>query len=179
MLRLFLPDQLHVDMAHMRGACTKQDIIYMFELDDYFTRVKHHKKKIAFILACMRHFAHTLQNQGYQVRYLALDDAASPAHLSDALALMQQEHPQTPMVLTAPSEYADYACVQHFLQQNPLLVSVLDDDRVMCSIDAFSTWAGDKKQLRMEFFYRVMRKQHSILMAVSYTHLTLPTILLV
>ena len=163
MLRLFLPDQLHVDMAHMRGACTKQDIIYMFELDDYFTRVKHHKKKIAFILACMRHFAHTLQNQGYQVRYLALDDAASPAHLSDALALMQQEHPQTPMVLTAPSEYADYACVQQFLQQNPL-VTVLDDDRFMCSIDAFSTWAGDKKQLRMEFFYRVMRKQHSILM---------------
>ena len=49
MLRLFLPDQLHLNMAHMGNACPEQDVLYIFELDDYFTRVKHHKKKIAFI----------------------------------------------------------------------------------------------------------------------------------
>ncbi len=164
MLRLFLPDQLHLNMAHMGNACPEQDVLYIFELDDYFTRVKHHKKKIAFIIACMRHFARMLRDKGYQVRYFALDDSNTPTNLSDALLLMRQEHTNTPIVITAPSEYPDYACTRQFAEQNPSLVSILDDDRFMCSIDAFKTWAGDKKQLRMEFFYRVMRKQHAILM---------------
>ena len=34
----------------------------------------------------------------------------------------------------------------------------------MCSREAFARWAGDSKSLRMEFFYRQMRREHNVLM---------------
>jgi deoxyribodipyrimidine photolyase-related protein len=41
---------------------------------------------------------------------------------------------------------------------------VLEGDRFLCKRDEFNLWANGKKQLRMEFFYREMRKKHNILM---------------
>jgi deoxyribodipyrimidine photolyase-related protein len=40
----------------------------------------------------------------------------------------------------------------------------LPDTRFLATQDEFTDWAGNKKQLRMEFFYRKMRKKYSILM---------------
>jgi deoxyribodipyrimidine photolyase-related protein len=34
----------------------------------------------------------------------------------------------------------------------------------MCSCEAFAAWAGDSISLRMEFFYRQMRREHNVLM---------------
>ncbi len=41
---------------------------------------------------------------------------------------------------------------------------IRDDDRFLGSSDEFARWAEDRKQLRMEFFYRDMRRRHRILM---------------
>ncbi len=41
---------------------------------------------------------------------------------------------------------------------------ILDDDRFFASRASFAQWAKDRKQLRMEFFYREMRKHSGLLM---------------
>ena len=46
----------------------------MCECLDEMTRVKHHKKKIAFQIAAMRHFARELEDLGTSVNYISLDD---------------------------------------------------------------------------------------------------------
>jgi deoxyribodipyrimidine photolyase-related protein len=43
-------------------------------------------------------------------------------------------------------------------------VDVLPDRRFLCSAAAFRAWAQDRKQLRMEYFYRAMRRQTGLLM---------------
>ena len=43
-------------------------------------------------------------------------------------------------------------------------VDILPDDRFLCSQAAFKTWAASRKQLRMEYFYRDMRRQTGLLM---------------
>jgi deoxyribodipyrimidine photolyase-related protein len=39
------------------------------------------------------------------------------------------------------------------------------DPHFLCSLGEFNAWAGDKANLRLEFFYRWQRKRHGILMA--------------
>jgi len=43
-------------------------------------------------------------------------------------------------------------------------VVLLEDARFLCSAARFAAWAGGKKQLRMEFFYREMRRETGLLM---------------
>jgi deoxyribodipyrimidine photolyase-related protein len=43
-------------------------------------------------------------------------------------------------------------------------VEIRDDDRFLCTHDEFSIWAEGRKQLRMDFFYRDMRRRFDILM---------------
>lgn len=43
-------------------------------------------------------------------------------------------------------------------------VEIRPDDRFLCSPEEFSEWASDRKQLRMEYFYREMRKKYNVLM---------------
>ncbi|MBX9838311.1 MAG: cryptochrome/photolyase family protein, partial [Silvanigrellaceae bacterium] len=43
-------------------------------------------------------------------------------------------------------------------------IEVLKDDRFFCSTEEFKFWASEKKQLRMEYFYREMRKKYQVLM---------------
>lgn len=43
-------------------------------------------------------------------------------------------------------------------------VDIRPDTRFLCSHRDFAAWAGDRKQLRMEFFYREMRRKTGLLM---------------
>ena len=45
-----------------------------------------------------------------------------------------------------------------------IAVVICDDDRALCSQAEFSAWAAGRKQLRMEFFYREMRRKFNLLM---------------
>jgi deoxyribodipyrimidine photolyase-related protein len=41
---------------------------------------------------------------------------------------------------------------------------VRDDTRFLCTTERFAQWAKNKKALRMEYFYREMRREHKILL---------------
>jgi deoxyribodipyrimidine photolyase-related protein len=43
-------------------------------------------------------------------------------------------------------------------------VEIVADDRFLCSHAEFEDWVGTRKQLRMEFFYREMRRKSGLLM---------------
>ena len=44
------------------------------------------------------------------------------------------------------------------------LVTLLPDDRFVCVAAAFDAWAEGRKELRMEYFYREMRRKTGLLM---------------
>ena len=53
----------------------------MAEVQGEATYASHHKKKIAFVLSAMRHFAREIQTSGWRVDYVRLDDLADPKFL--------------------------------------------------------------------------------------------------
>ncbi len=162
-LRLILGDQLSTDISSLRNA-QDDDIILMAELADEAGYANHHKKKIAFIFSAMRHFAEALRKDGKTVDYVTYTDAENTGNFTDEVARALSRHHIDRIVITAPGEYRLMAMFKTWGDAFNLPVEILDDDRFLSSIDDFKTWAKGRKSLRMEFFYRDLRRKYNILM---------------
>ena len=157
-LRLVLGDQVTATLSALRGLDPAQDVVLMAEVMDECTYVPHHRQKIALVLSAMRHFAAALQARGVRVDYVRLDDPANTGSLAGEVARAIARHRPAQVVATQPGEWR----VQGALREAG--VALLPDDRFLCDLDRFRRWAGGRKQLRMEFFYREMRRTTGILM---------------
>jgi deoxyribodipyrimidine photolyase-related protein len=163
-LRLILADQLSHVITSLVGCDKTRDIVLMCEVWDEATYVKHHKKKIAFIFSAMRHFAKSLVEENYNIEYTKLDDPNNAGSLKGELKRILQNHAITQIVITQPSEYRVLSDVKKWKTKFGIPVDIRPDDRFLCSPEEFSSWAKGRKQLRLEYFYREMRKKYAILM---------------
>ena len=163
-LRFILGDQLSHKISSLRDADPAHDIILMCEVWDEATYVKHHKKKIAFLFSAMRHFAAELEEKGFTVRYIQLDDPENShsftGELKRAVDALQPEK----IITTYPGEHRVLKAMEQWSNQVEKPVEIREDDRFLCTRAAFKQWAKDRKNLRMEFFYREMRKEFDLLM---------------
>lgn len=163
-LRLIFWDQLSTTISCLRGVDKKNDIVVLLELEEECTYVKHHKKKLIFLLSAMRHFAAELIQQGYQVHYVRLDDCDNTQTLSGELHRLMRALVAHKWVTTIPGDYRLYALLTDVGKQLGVELEILEDDRYLATHAMFQQWAKNKKSLRMEFFYREMRRKYHILM---------------
>ncbi|MDX1804192.1 MAG: cryptochrome/photolyase family protein [Alcanivorax sp.] len=159
---IILGDQLSVNLPTLTSLDKGRDRLVMAEVADEATYVRHHKQKIALIFSAMRHFAAELQRAGWQVRYYRFEEHAFQT-LADVLV----------DACEGASEVVVTHCGEYRLQQQidevwparlGIPVNCLEDRRFLCQRDEFHRWANGKKQLRMEYFYRQMRRRTGLLM---------------
>ncbi|MEP0961646.1 MAG: cryptochrome/photolyase family protein [Roseobacter sp.] len=162
-LRLILGDQLTLSISSLSDVA-KDDLILMCEVREEATYVKHHKKKIAFLFSAMRHFAKDLRDRGFNVRYIDYDVCDNAGSLfgevKKALDLFECDE----VIVTKPGEYRLLNEFQSWQDHLLVPVALREDDRFLCTTDDFAHWAKGRKQTRMEYFYREMRRKYSILM---------------
>jgi deoxyribodipyrimidine photolyase-related protein len=163
-LRLILADQLSSSIATLDDVDMAHDVVMLCEVMEEATYVKHHKKKIAFLFSAMRHFAQELTSRGFQVRYVTLDDPDNSGSFDGEIKRAVDEINPHRLILTEPGEYRVLEKFKSWQNAFKIPVEIRRDMRFLSTTHEFSTWAADKKQLRMEFFYREMRKKYSILM---------------
>jgi len=163
-LRLILGDQLSSDLSALAGVDKGQDIILMCEVWEEATYVKHHKKKIAFLFSAMRHFAEDLKQDGFHVDYVTLDAPGNSGSLTGEVQRAIAQYAPEDLVVTHPGEYRVLQDMQSWQKDLGVPVEIRDDTRFFCTLDRFAQWAAGRKQLRMEYFYREMRREHDILM---------------
>jgi deoxyribodipyrimidine photolyase-related protein len=160
-------DQLSHDISSLEKIDKDHDVVLMFEVMEENTYVKHHQQKIAFILSAMRHFSVELQEKKIKVHYLKLDDHDNTQSFDSEIAKAIQFYRPDRLVLTEPSEYRVKQKVMAWMDQHKIEIIMKTDTRFLCTHEEFQSWAAHKKQLRMEYFYREMRKKHSILVENS------------
>ena len=163
-LRLILGDQLTATLPVLQDATISKDIILMAEVKEEATYVKHHKKKLAFLFSAMRHFADALKKENYQVRYRYYNNEDNQGSLLEEVKLALKETGCEEVVVTSPGEYRLLKSMEQWEHQLGVPVHILDDTRFYSTKQDFDEWAQDRKTLRMEFFYREMRKKTGILM---------------
>lgn len=166
-LRLILGDQLSESISSLQGYHPKTDVILMCEIWNEAADIKHHKKKMVFIFSAMRHFSRALKNQGFNVEYSALDCPENTGSLNGEVKRILSKYNVDRIVVTHPSEYRVLVDIRNLEDTLNLHVDIRDDDRFLCPLDEFSGWASGRKQLRMEYFYREMRKKYAILMKAN------------
>ncbi|MCL3880943.1 cryptochrome/photolyase family protein [Marivita sp. GX14005] len=159
-LVLVLGDQLSDTLSALREAEKASDVIVMAEVSDETTYVQHHPKKIAFIFAAMRKFAARLRGDGWDVRYTRLDDEGNAGSIPGELLRRAEEIGATEVIATQPGEWRLIAA----LEDMPLRLAMKPDTRFISTQAEFDRWAEGRKALRMEYFYREMRRKTGILM---------------
>jgi deoxyribodipyrimidine photolyase-related protein len=157
---LVLGDQLSQDIAALRAADPTQDIVVMAEVAAETSYVQHHPKKIALILAAMRKFAARLRDAGWDLRYTELDDPDNAGSIVGELLRRAEETGAQSVLATEPGEWR----LLRALQDAPIPVNLVEDDRFIASHAEFEAWAKGRKQLRMEYFYREMRRKTGLMM---------------
>ena len=163
-LVVVLGDQLDADSAAFDGFDAQQDHVFMAEVREESTHVPSSLPRIALFLAAMRHFHHDLQARGWHTHYLALDTPGNPQALDLALAeVLQRERPAR-VVLVQPGEWRVQQALKQVAQACGVPLDLRPDRHFLCSTDDFARHATGRKQLRMEFFYREMRRAHRVLM---------------
>ena len=162
-LILILGDQLNLNTPSLQRA-SDDHVILMCEVRSEATYVKHHKKKIAFVFSAMRHFAESLRQDGHAVRYTKYTDPENAGSLYGEVARAIADLKATEVIVTEPGEYRLRADMQGWAERLGVPVQILEDTRFLASHQEFKDWAQGRKQLRMEYFYREMRRKYSVLM---------------
>ena len=151
-----LGDQLDAESAAFDGFDPGRDRVFMAEVSSEGEHVWSHKARIALFLSAMRHFRDDLCARGRDVVYVELAESTLGAELAKAVERLRPER----VVVVEPGEWR---VKEELLRAVPSL-EIRPDRHFLCSTEEFRAWAKGRKQPRMEFFYREMRKQTGILM---------------
>ncbi len=152
-LILVLGDQLDRSSAAFDGFDPRLDRVWMAEVSAEATHVWSHQARIAMFLSAMRHFRDELRERGWKVEF-------SQGHASLAEALSHDLRRLAPEQLIMV-EAGDHR-VQQVLAAFP--IEIRQDRHFLCSRSDFAAHARGRKQLRMEYFYREMRRRYGVLM---------------
>ncbi|MFL1462809.1 cryptochrome/photolyase family protein [Roseococcus sp. DSY-14] len=163
-LRLVLGDQCSRTLSALEDLDPARDVVLMMEVREEGTYVPHHRQKIALILSAMRHFARALAARGVRVDYVRLDDPANTHSFGGEVARAVARHRPARLVLTQPGEWRVLEMARRWEEEHGIPVEVREDTRFLCPLPEFFRWAHGRKQLRMEFFYRDMRRRTGLLM---------------
>ena len=98
------------------------------------------------------------------VDYVRLDDPENSGSFSGEVARAASRHAFSRLVVTEPGEYRVLQAMRDWQSELGIPVEIRGDDRFLCPPEIFADWAEGRKQLRMDFFYREMRRRHDVLM---------------
>jgi deoxyribodipyrimidine photolyase-related protein len=159
-----LGDQLTPDIAALRADDKDDSIVLMMEVTDETVYVKHHKAKIAFILSAMRHHAERLRALGWTVDYVTLDAPDNSGSFTGEVSRAIERHAPRAIHVTEAGEWRVRSMLESWETRFAIPVTIHEDDRFLCSHAEFDSWAAARKQMRMEFFYRDMRRKTGLLL---------------
>lgn len=177
-LVLILGDQLDEASSAFDGFEPERDVVLMVEALEESTHVWSHKIRTTLFLSAMRHFAEHLRQRGWRVDYRALDTHGDKT-LGDGLCAAIGEHQPQHLIGVEPGDLRVRQQLEGAIKSiatNPTaahgtgiksfkpFLEWREDKHFLCSLPQFRKWAGTSASLRMEFFYRTMRKQYKVLM---------------
>lgn len=162
-LCVILGDQLNRGSALFDDFDPAQDLLWMAEVQGESTHVPSNKQRSVMFIAAMRHFAQRLRDEKLPLHYSSLDNVCYrdfPAAL--AATLVQFRPAQVRVVL--PGDYRVLQTFKGFCAEHNLPLELLADNHFIAKPGEFTAWQKGKKQWRMEYWYRQLRKRTGILM---------------
>jgi deoxyribodipyrimidine photolyase-related protein len=163
-LLLVFGDQLDPGSAAWDGFDERRDGIWMAEVAAESEQVWSSKPRIALFLAAMQHFRDAQRALGRNVHYTALDEPGNSQSLPTELARAVGELRPERLVMTEAGEWRVQEMIAGVAKLAGVRLDVRPDRHFYCTREEFSAHAEGRTTLRMEFFYRELRRRHGILL---------------
>lgn len=162
-LRFLFGDQLN---AHHSWFRTNDDgVVYVIaELRQETDYTCHHVQKISAFFAAMAQFANALQRAGHHVLHLTLDDTARYADLPELLSDLLIQYRCQQFAYQRPDEYRLDTQMQNFCSGLDIATQCVDSEHFLLPFEDIKREFKAGKHVRMESFYRRMRKRTQYLM---------------
>ena len=160
---LILGNQLNLSLSSLQAAGPDAEI-FMAEVADEADYVGHHQQKIVLVFSAMRHFAEKLKAQGRKVHYLAYGQQVGVTGMDDVLSHIADTKAPNKIFVAEPGEYRLDKVLRGWAAPAGTSLVITPDTGFIATHETFATWADGRKQLRMEYFYRDLRRQTGILM---------------
>ena len=153
---IYVPfDHLHRKYGALKDADPKNDLIVLVESARMTTGRNWHKERLFFLISSARHFAQSLEEEGFTVEYV------KAATTVDGLKIVQKSYPKLPITCAEPSSFRQFEA----LKAHGVLF--VENDFFLTPRPLFHSWAKDQKSYLMESFYRKQRTRLNILMEGS------------
>lgn len=167
-LSIVLGDQLDHQSAVFDDFDPEQDAIWMAEVEEEATHVWCHVLRLAYFFSAMRHFAKEHKSKGGSVHYHALQQKRSQDRGKTFREVLKKDvkklKPEK-LIVVRPGDDRVYQQLKETAEQLGIELELRPDRHFYCSPEEFQDYAEGRKSLRLEYFYREMRRKHQILMA--------------
>ncbi|MEM9600853.1 MAG: cryptochrome/photolyase family protein, partial [Pseudomonadota bacterium] len=157
-------DHLSLELSTLQFTDKADARILMVEVRDEAENVPHHRKKLIFLFSAMRHFAQELRETGWTVDYVELTDPENRQNFTDEVKRALGRYDINDIMVCQPGNWRVQEVVKSWEEMFERRVTITPDDRFISTPDEFADWANGRKQLRMEYFYRDMRRKTGLLM---------------
>ena len=150
---IYIPfDHLHRKFGALKDADPKADLIVLVESARMTTGRNWHKERLFFLISSARHFAQSLEEEGFTVEYLKAATTVA------GLEKVQKKYPKLPIICAEPSSYRQFEALKAHG------VIFVENDFFLTPRPLFQSWAADQKNYLMENFYRKQRTRLNVLM---------------
>ncbi len=162
-LRWVLGDQL--DASHSWFSEIDPTVAYVIaELRQETDYVPHHVQKVCAFFAAMRNFADARAAEGHVVVYLDLDATADYASLPALIAELVQRNAVSHFTYQRPDELRLLEQMAALKLPTDCAIKRVESEHFLLPFEEIPAFFKPDKAVRMENFYRKMRKRHNVLM---------------
>ncbi len=163
-LVVVLGDQLDLQSAALAGFDPARDVVWMAEVMEESTHVWSSKIRSVMFLSAMRHFRMALeQRKGWQVDYQELDARGNTGSLAGELKKAIKRHDPEGIVMVEAGDYRLEQAMRAVAATAKLRFELRPDQHFYASRDDFVQHAEGRKSIRLEYFYRELRRRENIL----------------
>ena len=170
-LFLILGDQLDRERYQPKDFDPTTDCFWMAEAVEESTHVLSNKHRIVQFLSAIRHFRDYLLKNEQPIVYHELNLEKNPSSLAEILRQDLRRLNVKVVSVVKPGDYRLEVELQKVCKESGVSFHVREDEHFLSSIEEFSDFSDGRKELRLEHFYRYMRKKHGVLMDDSKTPL--------
>ena len=158
-LGLVFVDQLSKNNLVYESISTEDSLLF-FEPMSSFYELPHHKQKLIYLITSLRKYIPTINHE----RVIHEKVTENHQGLTKTLKRIFSEQQFKKLYVTKPSDYQTLKELMFFCQSNSIILNVLEDTKFVSNEEDFDLWSKGKKSLIQEYFYRWIRKKHSVLM---------------
>lgn len=163
-LVIVLGDQLDLEASAFDGFDREQDLVWMAEVPEESTHVLSSKQRIVVFLSAMRHFANEISNRSVRLHYTNIENENNAGTLAGELGAAITTYRPQRLVMTAPGDWRVLNALKTVAHAHALPLEVRDDRHFFTTVRDFAAHAQGRKQVRLEYWYRELRKKTGVLM---------------